>query len=222
LTKKRIQILNEKLRSQLAFEEQQRLNLFHEEDKGNKFSRNKLRPEFKHFDPTRMNYYISPEHEDLENAEIALFNYVPQGSGQHSWETERGENLLDNDNQSQYNIRYGGRLYALPQDYEPSGTYMVLSRSYEAPIAKPYAEPAPPIIVPIEKQKKMSNRMVPIYQSKAKMVDRDYRPPDQKSRTFASEPLVSIPTIDSKMGVEANQPVDDMMLSWDFLRHSFK
>ena len=72
--------------------------------------------------------YRTPIHEDVEDLQLAEFQYVPDGSGAQTYEAERGQNAIHNENLIEDMLRYGGKLITLEDDYEPPGTFMTLPR----------------------------------------------------------------------------------------------
>jgi len=87
----------------------------------------KFRPELREFNPERLNFYVSKEHEDLETRELREFKYIPEGSGVATYESEAGLNPIHNDNKLHDEIRYRG-VISLMRDYEPPGYKFVLRR----------------------------------------------------------------------------------------------
>jgi hypothetical protein len=84
------------------------------------------RPELKnvYHDINKMRYFQTPTHERLEDKEMMLFNYVPQGSGESNFQAERGDNPLHNDNERRNRIRYRNADPTVPIKYEPVGTHL--------------------------------------------------------------------------------------------------
>ena len=91
--------------------------------KSTQFQGNQFRPEFQNAFKQALNltYFRTPEYEQIENKRWHDFTYVPDGSGEQSYEAERGENVLHNDNKVEELIRYRGQLYKVLPDYEPPG-----------------------------------------------------------------------------------------------------
>ena len=69
-----------------------------------------------------LSFLRTPEYEQYEDRQIALFSYIPEGSGVQSMDAEKGLNEIHNENMIEEMIRFNGQLYTKLPDYEPVGT----------------------------------------------------------------------------------------------------
>lgn len=158
----------------------------------------KFRPELREFNPERLNFYVSKEHEDLERNEIREFKYIPEGSGVATYETEAGLNPIHNDNKLHDEIRYRG-VISLMRDYEPPGYKFVLRREGSAP--KP-SNPVNP-----KTAERYDNNMQNSIRPAEPFRQRQYRELTDNTKGYSKEPLAMIDPIDSRRGIGSNQTI---------------
>ena len=76
-------------------------------------------------------YFRTPEYKEIENRQWADFTYVPEGSGEQTYENARGANPLHNYNKLEHALRFQQPLYSVHNDYEPPGQNFTWSQRYE-------------------------------------------------------------------------------------------
>ena len=158
----------------------------------------KFRPELREFNPERLNFYVSKEHEDLETRELREFKYIPEGSGVATYESEAGLNPIHNDNKLHDEIRYRG-VISLMRDYEPPGYKFVLRREGSAP--KP-SKPVNP-----KTSESYDNNMQNSIRPPEPFRQRGYRELTDNTKGYSKEPLAVINPIDSRRGIGSNQTI---------------
>lgn len=109
-------------------------------------------------DALKLSQYSQPQYEEYEDAELAKFQYVPDGGDIHN---ERGQNPIFNNNKAEELIRYKGKLYTSLDTHEGVGTNHSFHRRSVRPmkrkrpdthIDQPMLEstPAPGELIPMD------------------------------------------------------------------------
>lgn len=82
-----------------------------------------FRPSFQNGFKQALNLSVfrTPEYEDWEDAQWAKFSYIPNGSGEGSFETENGGNPIHNENVMEHSIRFANNLKKISGYEEPVG-----------------------------------------------------------------------------------------------------
>jgi len=168
----------------------------HEIEEQSFTKKRKFRPEIREFNPERLNFYVSKEHEELERAEVREFKYIPEGSGVSTHETEMGLNPIHNDNKLHDEIRYRG-VISLMRDYEPPGYKFVLQR--EGSIPKPMKPVNPRVAERYDNNMKNSIRPAEPFRQ------RQYRELTDNVKGFGKEPVAMLNPIDEDGGIGSNQ-----------------
>lgn len=185
--------------------------------------RRKFRPEIREFNPERLNYFVSQEHEDLEKKELIQFAYIPEVSQAGVYTEDYKDNPLVMDNIRNQDIRFSN-TQKQPMDYHPVGTYMLLDRigKQMLEIRKEFNK----AVASMRHQQRAVDdqfnqvwipRIAPVEQPRK----RRYRDMTDDAMKFASEPIVSLPKIDDK-GVGATSAARDFTTSYSYRRHYVK
>ena len=164
----------------------------------------KFRPEIREFNPERLNFYVSKEHEDLERAEVREFKYIPEGSGVATHETEMGLNPIHNDNKLHDEIRYRG-VISLMRDYEPPGYKFVLQRegSINSLLLRSQRGPMKPVNPRVAER--YDNNMQNSIRPAEPFRQRQYRELTDNVKGFGKEPVAMLNPIDEDGGIGSNQ-----------------
>ncbi len=185
--------------------------------------RRKFRPEIREFNPERLNYFVSQEHEDLEKRELVEFAYIPEVSQAGVYTEDYKDNPLVMGNIQNENIRFSNTKKQ-PMDYHPVGTYMLLDRigKQMLDIRRDFNKAVASMRYQQRADDDMFNqvfipRIPPVEQPRK----RRYRDMGDNAMKFASEPIVSLPKIDDR-GVGATNAQRDFTTSYSYRRHYIK
>ena len=185
--------------------------------------RRKFRPEIREFNPERLNYFVSQEHEDLEKKELVEFAYIPEVSQAGVYTEDYKDNPLVMGNIKNQDIRFSNPLEQ-PMDYHPVGTYMLLDR-----IGKQMSEIRRDFNKALASMRyqrraddgKFNQVWIPRIPPSEQPRKRTYRDMTDDAMKFATEPIVSLPKIDDN-GVGATNAQRDFTTSYSYRRHYVK